>query len=158
MKIIILFCLTAFSMPAQHLWVDVEPNLSEIGAESLLPPYTAGADYAEEILLNTRARIQFSEIPPDTKWCLLARSTETTQGIAKILLRPDYISLSQHQWNANSPSLIPLESRPVAIFSGIGTIENLIIDFIVSGAELMKDWQPRDISIEWTVELGGCLL
>lgn len=158
MKKILFFCLCALSMPAQHLWIDVVPEFSEIGAESLQPPYTAGANYAEEIRLNSKAWVQFSEIPPDSKWCLLARSTETKQGGAAIQLRPDYMSVSAVQWSANSPELIQLENRPNAVFSGIGEVGSLLIEFIVYGAELSKDWQPRDISIEWTVESGGCLL
>jgi len=68
------------------------------------------------------------------------------------------MSVSAVQWSANSPELIQLENRPNAVFSGIGAVGSLLIEFIVYGAELSKDWQPRDISIEWTVESGGCLL
>jgi hypothetical protein len=158
MKKILFFCLFALNTPAQQLWVDIVPDFNEIGAESLQPPFTAGADYAEEILLNSKAWVQFSEIQPGSKWCLLARSTETTQGGAVIHLRPDYMSVSVGQWSANSPSLIPLNDNTLAVFSGIGEVESLLIELIVSGAEVLKDWEPRDISIEWTVVSGGCLL
>lgn len=68
------------------------------------------------------------------------------------------MSVSEGQWGANSPSLISLNDNTLTVFSGIGEVESLLIVFIVSGAEILKDWQPRDISIEWTVVSGGCLL
>ena len=55
----IVFCLAlwaqSFVTVGQNVWIELLQTSNEIGAESLNPPQTAGADYSNEIVLESQA-------------------------------------------------------------------------------------------------------
>ena len=126
---------------------------NEIGAESLNPPQTAGADYSNEIVLESQAMVSVSEISSRTPWCLKAQESYVGADRADIILRPDHSNTSRGQGNT-----IVLSSSPQPIYSGEGPVEGLLIEFLLVGTKLDRDWEAREVNVEWTVAYGECLL
>ena len=60
----ILFCLVlwaqSFVAVGQNVWVEMLQASNEIGAESLNPPQTAGANYSNEIVLESQEDSTYS--------------------------------------------------------------------------------------------------
>ena len=143
----------SFVAVGQNVWIDILQASNEIGAESLNPPQTAGADYSNEIILESQALINVTEISSRTPWCLKAQETNGAQGVADIVLRPDHSSNAGGHWNN-----IILSSTPKPVYSGVGPVEGLLIEFLLVGANLDSDWEAREVNVEWTVVYGECLL
>lgn len=152
------FYILSVPLIGQNLWVDISSPLNEVSEASLDPPFTAGADYANELLLESKAYISVTEVPRRSPWCLTVQGQNPSSSVASILVRPDYTSVSSQPWNNNLPTTITLSTAPQPLFSGEGSLEGLIIEFLLSGAQLEADWEPREVSIEWTVVSGECLL
>jgi len=157
-QLLCFFYILSVPLVGQNLWVDVSSPLNEVNEASLNPPFTAGADYANELLLESKAYISITEVPRRTPWCLTVQGQNPSSSVASILVRPDYTSVSSQTWNNNLPTTITLSTTPQPVFSGEGSLEGLIIEFLLSGAQLETDWEPRENSIEWTVVSGECLL
>ncbi|MEL0176479.1 MAG: hypothetical protein VW851_08030, partial [Cryomorphaceae bacterium] len=121
--------------------------------ESLNPPQTAGADYSNEIVLESQAVVNVTEISPRTPWCLKAQESYAYADLADIVLRPDHSSTAGGQGNT-----IVLSSSPQPVYSGVGPVEGLLIEFLLVGTTLDRDWEAREVNIEWTVVYGECLL
>lgn len=153
----IVFCLAlcaqSFIAVGQNVWIEILQASNEIGAESLNPPQTAGADYSNEILLESQAVVNVTEISSRTPWCLKAQDSYAYADIADIVLRPDHTNTARGQGNT-----IVLSSSPQPVYSGEGPVEGLLIEFLLVGAELDKDWEAREVNVEWTVVYGRCLL
>ena len=153
----IVFCLAlwaqSFVTVGQNVWIEMLQASNEIGAESLNPPQTAGADYSNEIILESQAVVNVTEISPRTPWCLKAQETNGAQGVADIILRPDPSNTARGQGNT-----IVLSSSPQPVYSGEGPVEGLLIEFLLVGAKLDRDWEVREVNVEWTVSYGECLL
>ena len=137
----------------QNVWIEMLQASNEIGAESLNPPQTAGADYSNEISLESQALINVTEISSRTPWCLKAQETNGAQGVADIVLRPDHSSSARGRGNT-----IVLSGSPQPVYSGEGPVEGLLIEFLLVGAKLDRDWEAREVNVEWTVAYGECLL
>ena len=146
-------CAQSFIAVGQNVWIEILRASNEIGAESLNPPQTAGADYSNEIVLESQAVVNVTEISSRTPWCLKAQDSYVDADIADIVLRPDHTNTARGQGNT-----IVLSSFPQPVYSGEGPVEGLLIEFLLVGAELDKDWEAREVNIEWTVVYGGCLL
>ena len=146
-------CAQSFIAVGQNVWIEILQASNEIGAESLNPPQTAGADYSNEIVLESQAVVNVTEISSRTPWCLKAQDSYVDADIADIVLRPDHTNTARGQGNT-----IVLSSFPQPVYSGEGPVEGLLIEFLLVGAELDKDWEAREVNIEWTVVYGGCLL
>lgn len=157
-RLLCFFYVLSLPLIGQNIWVDVASPLNEVSEASLDPPFTAGADYANELLLESKAYISVTEVPRRTPWCLTVQGQNPSSSVASILVRPDYTSISNPTWNNNLPTTITLSTTPQPVFSGEGSLEGLIIEFLLSGAQLEADWAPREVSIEWTVVSGECLL
>jgi len=155
MRIVFCFVLWTQSFVAmgQNVWIEMLQASNEIGAESLNPPQTAGADYSKEIVLESQAVVNVTGISPRTRWCLKAHESYADADLADIVLRPDRSSTSRGQGNN-----IVLSTSPQPVYSGMGPIEGLLIEFLMVEANLDIDWEAREINIEWTVVYGGCLL
>lgn len=155
MRVMLCWVLWAQSFVAvgQNVWIEMLQASNEIGAESLNPPQTAGADYSNEIILESQAFINVTEISSRTPWCLKAQETNGAQGVADIILRPDHSNTARVQGNT-----IVLSSSPQPVYSGEGPVEGLLIEFLLVGAKLDTDWEAREVNIEWTVVYGECLL
>ena len=153
----ILFCLVlwaqSFVAVGQNLWIEMLQASNEIGEESLNPPQTAGADYLNEIVLESQAVVNVTEISSRTPWCLKAQESHVDADLADIILRPDPSSTVSGQGNA-----IVLSSSPQPVYSGVGPVEGLLIEFLLLEATLDRDWEAREVNIEWTVVYGECLL
>ena len=153
----IVFCLAlwaqSFIAVGQNVWIDILQASNEIGAESLNPPQTAGADYSNEIVLESQAVVNVTEISSRTPWCLKAQDSYVDADIADIVLRPDHTNTARGQGNT-----IVLSSFPQPVYSGEGPVEGLLIEFLLVGAELDKDWEAREVNVEWTVVYGECIL
>jgi hypothetical protein len=153
----IVFCLAlcaqSFIAVGQNVWIEILRASNEIGAESLNPPQTAGADYSNEIVLESQAVVNVTEISSRTPWCLKAQDSYVDADIADIVLRPDHTNTARGQGNT-----IVLSSSPQPVYSGEGPVEGLLIEFLLVGAELDKDWEAREVNVEWTVVYGRCLL
>ena len=155
MKIVfcLALCTQSFITVGQNLWIEILQASNEIGAESLNPPQTAGADYSNEIVLESQAVVNVTEISSRTPWCLKAQESYVDPDLAEIILRPDPSSTVSGQGNA-----FVLSGSPQPVYSGVGPVEGLIIAFLLLGARLDRDWEAREINIEWTVVYGECLL
>ena len=155
MRIVVCLALWAQSFIAvgQNVWIEILQASNEIGAESLNPPQTAGADYSNEIVLESQAVVNVTEISSRTPWCLKAQDSYTYSDIADIVLRPDHTNTASGQGNT-----IVLSSSPQPVYSGEGPVEGLLIEFLLVGAELDKDSEAREVNVEWTVAYGECLL
>jgi len=153
----IVFCLAlwaqSFVTVGQNVWIDILQSSNEIGAESLNPPQTAGADYSNEIVLESQALVNVTEVSSRTPWCLRAQESYVGADRADIILRPDHSNTARGQGNT-----IVLSSSPQPIYSGVGPVEGLIIEFLLLGATLNRDWEAREVNIEWTIVYGECLL
>ena len=153
----ILFCIAlwaqSFVAVGQNVWIEMLQASNEIGAESLNPPQTAGADYSNEIVLESQAVVNVTEISPRTPWCLKAQESYAYADLADIILRPDHSSTAGGQGNT-----IVLSSSPQPVYSGKGPVEGLLIEFLLVGATLDRDWEAREVNVEWTVVHGECLL
>ena len=153
----ILFCLVlwaqSFVAVGQNVWVELLQASNEIGAESLNPPQTAGADYSNEIVLESQAVVNVTEISSRTPWCLKAQESYVDADLADIILRPDPSNTARGQGNT-----IVLSSFPQPVYSGEGPVEGLLIEFLLAGAKLDRDWEAREVNVEWTVVYGECLL
>ena len=153
----IVFCLVlwaqSFVAVGQNVWIEMLQTSNEIGAESLNPPQTAGADYSNEIVLESQAVVNVIEISPRTPWCLNAQESYAYTNLADIILRPYPSSTVSGQGNT-----IVLSSSPQPVYSGVGPVEGLLIEFLLLGATLDKDWEAREVNVEWTVVYGECLL
>ena len=151
------FCLVlwaqSFIAVGQNVWIEILQASNEIGAESLNPPQTAGADYSNEIFLESQAVVNVTEISPRTPWCLKAQESYFYTDLADIVLRPDHSSTARGQGNT-----IVLSATPQPLYSSEGPVEGLLIEFLLVGAKLDKDWKAREVNIEWTVVYGECLL
>ena len=152
----IVFCLAlwaqSFIAVGQNVWIDILQASNEIGAESLNPPQTAGADYSNEIVLESQAVVNVTEISSRTPWCLKAQDSYVDADIADIVLRPDHTNTARGQGNT-----IVLSSFPQPVYSGEGPVEGLLIEFLLIGAKLDRDWGAREVNVEWTVVYGECL-
>jgi hypothetical protein len=155
MRILFYLVLWAQSFVAvgQNLWIEMLQASNEIGEESLNPPQTAGADYSNEIVLESQAVVNVTEISPRTPWCLKAQESHVDADLADIILRPDPLNTVSGHGNT-----IVLSSFPQPVYSGEGPAEGLLIEFLLVGAKLDRDWEAREINIEWTVVYGECLL
>ena len=153
----IVFCLAlwahSFIAVGQNVWIEILQASNEIGAESLNPPQTAGADYSNEIVLESQAVVNVTEISSRTPWCLKAQDSNVDADIADIVLRPDHTNTARGQGNT-----IVLSSFPQPVYSGEGPVEGLLIEFLLIGAKLDRDWGAREVNVEWTVVYGECLL
>ena len=153
----IVFCLIlwvqSFVAVGQNVWIEMLQASNEIGAESLNPPLTAGADYSYEIVLASQAVVNVTEISSRTPWCLKAQESHAHTDLADIVLRPDHSSTAGGQGNT-----IVLSSSPQPVYSGVGHVEGLLIEFLLVGATLDRDWEAREVNVEWTVVHGECLL
>ena len=153
----ILFCIALwaqnFVAVGQNVWIEMLQASNEIGAESLNPPQTAGADYSNEIVLESQAVVNVTEVSSRTPWCLKAQESYVDPDLADIILRPDPSSTVSGQGNT-----IVLSSSPQPIYSGVGPVEGLIIEFLLLGATLDRDWEAREVNVEWTVVHEECLL
>ena len=157
-RLLCFFYILSVPLVGQNLWVDVSSLLNEVSEASLDPPFTAGADYANELLLESKAYISITEVPRRTPWCLTVQGQNPSSSVASILVRPDYTSVSSQTWNNNLPTTITLNTTPQPVFSGEGSLEGLIIEFLLSGAQLEADWEAREVSVKWTVVSGECVL
>lgn len=157
-RLLCFFCVFSVPLIGQNLWVDVSSTINEVSEALLDPPFTAGADYANELLLESKAYISITEVPRRAPWCLTVQEQNPSSSVASILVRPDYTSASNQTWNNNLPTTITLSAVPQPVFSGVGSLEGLVIEFLLSGAQLEADWEPREVSIEWTVVYGACIL
>ncbi len=153
----IVFCLVLWAQGfvgvSQNVWIEMLQASNEIGAESLNPPQTAGADYSNEIVLESQAVVNITDISSRTPWCLKAQETYVGADLADIVLRPDHSSSARGQGNT-----IVLSSSPQPVYSGEGPVEGLLIEFLLVGAKLDTDWEAREVNIEWNVVYGECLL
>ena len=153
----IVFCLVfwaqSFVAVGQNVWIEMLQTSNEIGAESLNPPQTAGADYSNEIVLESQAVVNVTEISSRTRWCLKAHESYVDPNLADIILRADHSNTTRGQGNT-----IVLSSFPQPVYSGEGPVEGLLIEFLLVGATLDRDWEAREVNIEWTVVYGECLL
>ena len=153
----IVFCLAlwaqSFVTVGQNVWIELLQTSNEIGAESLNPPQTAGADYSNKIVLESQAVVNVTEISPRTPWCLTAQESYVDPDLADIILRPDHSNTARGQGNT-----IGLSSFPQPVYSGEGPVEGLLIEFLLVGAKLDRDWEAREVNVEWTVVYGECLL
>ena len=153
----IVFCLIfwaqGFVGVSQNVWIEMLQASNEIGAESLNPPQTAGADYSNEIVLESQVVVNVTEISSRTLWCLKAQESYVDADLADIVLRPDHSSYARGQGNT-----IVLSSSPQPVYSGEGAVEGLLIEFLLVGAKLDRDWEAREVNVEWTVVYGECLL
>ena len=153
----IVFCLAlcaqSFVAVGQNVWIEMLQASNEIGAESLNPPQTAGADYSNEIMLESQAMVNVTEISSRTPWCLKAQESYVDADLANIVLRPDHSSATRGQGNT-----IVLNTTPQPVYSGVGPTEGLVIEFLLVGTKPDRDWEPREVSIEWPVVSGECLL
>ena len=153
----IVFCLVlwtqSFITVGQNVWIEMLQASNEIGSESLNPPQTAGADYSNEIVLESQAVVNVTEISPRTPWCLKAHESYVDADLADIILRPDPSNTARGQG-----STIVLSSFPQPVYSGEGPVEGLLIEFLLVGATLDRDWEAREVNVEWTVVYGECLL
>ena len=153
----IVFCLVlwaqSFVAVGQNVWIELLQASNQIGAESLNPPQTAGADYSNEIVLESQAVVNVTEISPRTPWCLKAQESYGYANLADIVLRPDHSNTSRGHGNT-----IVLSTSPQPVYSGVGPVEGLLIEFLLVGAKLDRDWEAREVNIEWTVVYGECLL
>ena len=153
----IVFCLALWAQSliavGQNVWIEILQASNEIGAESLNPPQTAGADYSNEIVLESQAVVNVTEISSRTPWCLKAQDSHVDADLADIVLRPDHTNTARGQGNT-----IVLSSFPQPVYSGEGPVEGLLIEFLLVGAELDKDWEAREVNVAWTVVYGECLL
>ena len=155
MRIAVCLVLWAQSFVAvgQNVWIEILQASNKISAESLNPPQTAGADYSNEIVLESQAVVNVTEISPRTPWCLKARESYVDADLADIILRPHHSNTARGQGNT-----IVLSSFPQPVYSGEGAVEGLLIEFLLVGAKLDRDWEAREINVEWTVVYGECLL
>ena len=155
MRIVFCLALCAQSIVAvgQNVWIEMLQASNEIGAESLNPPLTAGADYSYEIVLESQAVVNVTEISSRTPWCLKAQESHAYTDLADVVLRPDPSSTVSGQWNT-----IVLNTFPQPVYSGKGPLEGLLIEFLLVGAKLDRDWEAREVNIEWTVVYGECQL
>jgi hypothetical protein len=153
----IVFCLIlwaqSFVAVGQNVWIEMLQTSSEIGAESLNPPITAGADYSYEIVLESQAVVNVTEISSRTPWCLKAQESHAHTDLADIILQPDHSNTARGQGNT-----IVLSTSPQPVYSGEGPVEGLLIEFLLVGAKLDRDWEAREVNIEWTVVYGECQL
>ena len=131
----IVFCLVlwaqSFVAVGQNVWIEMLQTSNEIGTESLNPPQTAGADYSYEIVLESQAVVNVTEISSRTPWCLKAQESHAHNDLADIVLRPDPSSTVSGQWNT-----IVLNTFPQPVYSGEGPVEGLLIEFLLVGAKL----------------------
>lgn len=155
MRIVVclVLCAQSFITVGQNVWVEMLQASNEIGAESLNPPQTAGANYSNEIVLESQAVVNVTEISPRTPWCLKAQESYVDPDLADIVLRPDHSSIAAGHGNT-----IVLSTSPQPVYSGEGPVEGLLIEFLLVGAKLDRDWEAREVNVEWTVVHGGCLL
>lgn len=153
----IVFCLALWAQSliavGQNVWIEILQASNEIGAESLNPPQTAGADYSNEIVLESQAVVNVTEISSRTPWCLKAQDSHVDADLADIVLRPDHTNTARGQGNT-----IVLSSFPQPVYSGEGPVEALLIEFLLVGAKLDSDWEARELNVKWTVVYGECLL
>ena len=153
----LVFCLVLWAQSVvtvgQNVWIEMPQASNEIGAESLNPPQTAGADYSNEIFLESQAVVNVTEISPRTPWCLKAHESYVDASLADIVLQPDPSSTVSGQGNT-----IVLSTSPQPVYSGMGPVEGLLIEFLLVGATLDRDWEAREVNVEWTVVHGECLL
>lgn len=153
--ILLVFLITS-AVHSQNFWVSLSQNQESIGAEHLSPPNTAGADYANNIILESIAYVSLTGIEEDLPWCLFAQRINNMSGVAPLTLKVDYSELNPQQWGSNSPIKCVLSQIPNPCFSGVGPIEYLPINFQLENASVANDWELRTDEILWTVKTIGC--
>ena len=156
--LLLVFWMLVHTCEAQQFWVQMNVGYAAVNAEDLDPPYTAGADYQQEIFLQVQASVAVTDLPEDAAWCLSAQRLGQSSGSASLVVVPDYTTVGSYQFNPSSPVKSTIGNVPVAVFSGIGPIQNLLISFLLEGATLETDWQIRSEEILWTVKNGKCLI
>ena len=156
--LLLVFWMLVHTCEAQQFWVQMNVGYAEVNAEDLDPPYTAGADYQQEIFLQVQASVAVTDLPEDAAWCLSAQRLGQSSGSASLVVVPDYTTVGSYQFNPSSPVKSTIGNVPVPVFSGIGPVQNLLISFLLEGATLETDWQIRSEEILWTVKNGKCLI
>lgn len=156
--LVLVFWMAVHSCVAQQFWVQMNRGVAEVNAEDLDPPFTAGADYQQEIYLNVQASAAVTDLPEDAAWCLSAQLVGQSSGSASLVVVPDYATVAAYQYNPSSPLKSTVGTVPVPVFSGIGPVQSLLISFLLEGAQLETDWQIRNEEILWTVKSGKCLI
>ena len=156
--LLFLFWMAMHTCGAQQFWVQLNVGSAEVNAEDLDPPFTAGADYQQEIFLQAQASVAVTDIPEDAAWCLSAQRLGQSSGSASLVVAADYTTVGSYQYNPSSPVKATIGNVPVAVFSGIGPVQNLLFSFLLEGATLKTDWQIRSEEILWSVKNGKCLI
>ena len=156
--LLLVFWMLVHTCEAQQFWVQMNVGYAEVNAEDLDPPYTAGADYQQEIFLQVQASVAVTDLPEDAAWCLSVQRLGQSSGSASLVVVPDYTTVGSYQFNPSSPVKSTIGNVPVPVFSGIGPVQNLLISFLLEGATLETDWQIRSEEILWTVKNGKCLI
>lgn len=156
--LLLVFWMAMHTCGAQQFWVQMNVGSEEVNAEDLDPPFTAGADYQHEIFLQVQASVAVTDLPEDAAWCLSAQRLGQSSGNASLVVVPDYTTVGYYQYNPSSPVKATIGNVPVAVFSGIGPVQNLLISFLLEGATLKTDWQIRSEEILWTVKNEKCLI
>jgi hypothetical protein len=145
-----------FPLIAQELTVDIVNSHTLISSAHLDPPYTAGADYSSNITLDSKAVVSLINIEANTPWCLSAHQAQVPVGGAAFKIGIDYSTISPDQWSPVLSDEIILSTAPVAVFSGIGEVEQLEIKMFLENAQIGEDWELRNELLIWTVTSGGC--
>ena len=156
--LLLVFWMLVHTCEAQQFWVQMNVGYAEVNAADLDPPYTAGADYQQEIFLQVQASVAVTDLPEDAAWCLSVQRLGQSSGSASLVVVPDYTTVGSYQYNPSSPVKSTIGNVPVPVFSGIGPVQNLLISFLLEGATLETDWQIRSEEILWTVKNGKCLI
>lgn len=143
-------------LSGQSLSVFYEENTVDITSAHLHPPQTAGADYAPTIMLSQGAFVTVQDVRSRTQWCLMAYSTTTLPGNTTLTIFPDISSVPAETVGMNTPSQLLLGAQPQPLFSGIGTVDQLLLTFTLDNAHVSQNVHTTPIYIQYQLQEGGC--
>ncbi|MDA9218069.1 hypothetical protein N9O65_02255 [Schleiferiaceae bacterium] len=151
-----IYILISSILRSQSLSINYLESRVEINETHLLPPQTAGADYAASIPLDQGAFVSVQGVRSRTNWCLLAYHTEPLQGSATLKISPDITSVPPENIGTNTPAQLILQGQPQPLFSGTGPVDQLFLSFTLEHAHVSQNVNTTPVYIQYQLLEGCC--
>lgn len=157
----ILIALFTLAIPlhpyAQHLQIHQSAPMS-MGANELETPFSAGSDFAPQVLMQGTLSVSLMEVPEVQQWCLCVAFFETFPNGEGVAIYPNSLAPIPLTPGTNAPKKpVLVTSLYQAVLSGTGPLQDVPMDVYLTNFKVQHAKGTRQWPLTWQLRDGPCI-
>lgn len=129
-----------------------------MGANELEVPFSAGADFAPQILMESTLSVSVMELPEIQEWCLCVAFFESFSNGEGMAIYPNSSGPTPLKPGANAPkNPVFVTSLYQPIWSGVGPLHDMPMDVYLTNFKVQHASPSRQWPLTWQLRDGPCI-